>query len=420
MKKGYAVFGVPLKDGETAVASLIAHGPVKDGAREIKKVQTFLSHLARLIEGNWVSQKETEEMAEELAQSFESLCLYSQISTQMKMLRFSGDQLKDLLHNLIETMRVDMIFAWMPRYPKYDTVIINETAAQLISDNQNFHMKVIKQIPLDGPESQEDYFMVNNSKSLPGFAELHPEPYRFLSVKVTHQGILYGLLGLVGFNVEEIFRQGELRLLSSIAEQLAMVITNSELYGDMERFVMNVVRSLVYAIEAKDYYIKGHSERVNRYCMMMADRLKMDQTEREHLHWASILHDVGKIGIPEVILNKPEFLDQEEYGLIKNHPQKGFEILQPIEQLSGSLPGVLHHHERVDGKGYPFGLAGEEIPLLARIIAIADTFDALTTDRAYRSAITAQAALDIMQEVAGEQLDRSLFEIFKNSIKESW
>ena len=139
----------------------------------------------------------------------------------------------------------------------------------------------------------------------------------------------------------------------------------------------------------------------------------MDPKDKENLHWASILHDVGKIGIPEVILNKPEFLDAEEYGLVKNHPQKGSEILRPIEQLADSLPGVLYHHEWLNGNGYPKGLKGDEIPLMARIIAIADTFDALTTDRAYRNANDSQKALSIMEKVAGSQLDSRLFDIFK-------
>ncbi len=203
-----------------------------------------------------------------------------------------------------------------------------------------------------------------------------------------------------------------------MAKQIAMIIANTDLYRDMERFVINIVKSLVHAIEVKDFYTRGHSERVNRYCMMMADRLDLDKEDKENLHWASILHDVGKIGTPETILNKPAKLDDEEYDLVKNHPLKGFEILKPIEQLAGCLPGILYHHERYDGKGYPEGLKGEAIPLCARIIAIADTFDAITSDRAYRSCRSPEDALSIMKNAAGSQLDAELFEIFQKMYRD--
>ena len=145
----------------------------------------------------------------------------------------------------------------------------------------------------------------------------------------------------------------------------------------------------------------------------VADHLGMETEARNVLHWASMLHDVGKIGIPEIILNKPEGLDDEEYGLVKSHTQKGYDILKPIEQISGSLPGILHHHERYDGTGYPKGLRGKEIPLLARIISVADTFDALTSDRAYRPGITIEFAFERMGRVSGHQLDPDLFALFQ-------
>jgi HD-GYP domain-containing protein (c-di-GMP phosphodiesterase class II) len=181
---------------------------------------------------------------------------------------------------------------------------------------------------------------------------------------------------------------------------------------------MNVVKSLVYAIEAKDEYTSGHSERVNRYSMLMATRLRLDEKQSKVLHWASMLHDIGKIGIPETILNKPGALTDSEYSDIKSHSKKGCDILKPLQQLSTSLPGVLHHHERYDGQGYPHGLKGEDIPMLGRIIAVADTFDAITSHRAYRSGKTAKEALEIIENVAGTQLDPDLVDVFKDVIEE--
>jgi HD-GYP domain-containing protein (c-di-GMP phosphodiesterase class II) len=190
-------------------------------------------------------------------------------------------------------------------------------------------------------------------------------------------------------------------------------LANVDLYHDLEEFVINMVKSLVFTIEAKDIYTRGHSERVNRYAMLMAERLQLDEAEKNILNWASILHDIGKIGVPESILNKPGRLNEEEFDVIKRHPKKGHKILEPLEQLASCLPSILHHHERLDGKGYPHGLKGEEIPFLARIIAVADTFDAITSNRAYRSAKAAEKALAIVDEVAGTQLDPVVVEAFK-------
>jgi len=220
-------------------------------------------------------------------------------------------------------------------------------------------------------------------------------------------------MGLVSFNFEEIYRRSELRLLNSMAEQIAVVITNSDLYRDLERFVINMVKSLVCAIEAKDDYTRGHSERVCRYSLLMAERLDLDDEQKKVLQWSSILHDSGKIGIPESILRKPISLTEKEYQEIKRHPMKGHTILEPLEQLADSLPGMLHHHERYDGTGYPKGLKGKDIPLNARIIAVADTFDAITSNRAYRPAKSPKEALRIMEKVAGSQLDPDLVEVFK-------
>jgi HD-GYP domain-containing protein (c-di-GMP phosphodiesterase class II) len=191
-----------------------------------------------------------------------------------------------------------------------------------------------------------------------------------------------------------------------------VVIDNTNLYLDLERFVINVVKALVHAIEAKDVYTRGHSERVSRCCTRMAERLNLDSRQKVSLHWASILHDIGKIAIAEHILNKPEALTDREYGIIQEHPKKGFHILKPLEQLSDALPGILHHHERWDGGGYPRGLKGKGIPVLARVIAVADTFDALTSERPYRAARSQQEALAIIRELAGTQLDPDLVNVF--------
>jgi len=426
----YALFGTPIKYGEEIVGSLIAYGTSSDragrpgdtppvNASNAQDMETFLTHVAGLIEDKWEIEEETEEMAEELAQNFEDLALFGRISTQIKSLKFSDEMLKTLMDEVLETMRVDLTFVQMPERQEYNVLACTNEISDKIPDQDSFVDGLLKAIPQERLPFDEDYFIVNNSLETPGFMELHSDPYRFLAVEISYNGSFEGWLGLVSFNLTEIFRQSELRLLKSMTRQIAVLMANLDLYRDLENFVINVVKSLVYAIEAKDIYTRGHSERVNQYCMFMADRLYFDENQKEALNWASILHDIGKIGIPESILNKEGHLDDREYGIIKGHPQKGSNILEPlVDQLSSSIPSILHHHERYDGQGYPAGLKGEKIPMLARVIAIADTFDAINSTRAYRSAKGPEKAMEIIEKVAGSQLDPKLVKVFKDVYNE--
>lgn len=137
-------------------------------------------------------------------------------------------------------------------------------------------------------------------------------------------------------------------LMASLAEQMSIAITNVELYENMKDLLLNVIKTLVFSIEAKDTYTKGHSERVNILSMMVAEAMELSPQEKDALNWASILHDIGKIGVPERVLTKPGKLTREEFALIREHPEKGFNILMPIDQLGESLSGVRHHHEKMD------------------------------------------------------------------------
>jgi HD-GYP domain-containing protein (c-di-GMP phosphodiesterase class II) len=415
--------GMPLRNGQEIVGALVAFGqdphrssrydagPAAE-ASHAGEMENFLGYLATFYEENLTSREEVEEMAQELDQSFENLYLYAKIATQIKTLRFSGSLLKNMIKELLENMRADAAFALLPDRQQYDIQVVKPQVSDKFSVQENFFEKLINMIPLDAPMLKENYFIINDSRENSQYKDLAADPYRFLAVRVQHQEGFYGWLGLVSFNLNEIFRQGELKLLISMAEQLAVVIANTDLYKDLEQFVINMVKSLVFAIEAKDVYTRGHSERVSKYSMFMGVRLDLNEKEYNDLKWASILHDIGKIGIPESILNKPGPLSDTEYEVIKEHPKKGAEILKPVDQLADSLPGIIYHHERYDGGGYPHGLKGREIPLAARIIAVADTFDAVNSTRAYRGPKSPEESLKIVKEVAGSQLDIRIVEVF--------
>jgi HD-GYP domain-containing protein (c-di-GMP phosphodiesterase class II) len=410
------ICGFPLSNGLGMRGSLIAFDPQSNGRmpdvterveaeNRILKMETFLGSLATLVQTNWVAHEEIQELAEELEQSFEDLHLYGKIASQIKTLKFSNEMLRGLITNLLNNLRADACFASLPERQEFNTLVTTSHLEEKLKKDLKGYQKLIDCIPDDAVSLREKYFIINHSNDHASFKELYHAPYRFLGVMVAHNENFYGWLGLVSFNMNEIFRQGELQLMVSLAEQLSVVIANSNLYQDLEHFIINMVKSLVFAIEAKDVYTRGHSERVFRLSMRLGKHLGLEGKDYDDLHWASILHDIGKIGIPEGILNKAGRLTEEEFEIIKEHPAKGFEILSPVSQLEDSLPGILHHHERIDGKGYPSGLKGEKIPLHARVIAVADTFDAISSTRAYRSAKSTDETMSIIREVSGSQLD---------------
>lgn len=202
------------------------------------------------------------------------------------------------------------------------------------------------------------------------------------------------------------------RLVEGAASQIGPILHINKLFEAQRRLFIGVVRALTSSIDAKDQYTRGHSERVAHLGALLATRLSWSQAQVERVHLTGLLHDVGKIGVPERVLGKPGRLTDEEFGEIKKHPETGHRILGGIPGLDDVLPGVLHHHERWDGRGYPHGLTGQDIPMVARILALADTFDAMSSSRAYREGMPRAKVLAEIRKCAGAQFDPDLAPIF--------
>jgi putative nucleotidyltransferase with HDIG domain/PAS domain S-box-containing protein len=185
-------------------------------------------------------------------------------------------------------------------------------------------------------------------------------------------------------------------------------------YVELKGLYNALIHSFANAIDAKSPWTKGHSERVTNYAIAIAKEMGLQEKDIEILRIAALLHDVGKIGTLDVILDKPGRLNAEEFNLVKMHTVKGEQILQPIKQLQDILPIIRHHHERIDGNGYPDRLKGEEIPLYARILHIADSFDSMTADRPYRSAPGIEYAISELKKYSGTQFDPKVVETFLN------
>ncbi len=204
----------------------------------------------------------------------------------------------------------------------------------------------------------------------------------------------------------------ESKLVETAAGHLAVFLDNARLYRDLDAMFLGALSALVSAIEAKDPYTRGHSQRVALLSRDLAEAAGFPAAFVKDIHISGLVHDIGKIGVPEVVLRKQGRLDDAEYEAIKQHPEVGFRILRDIPQLAPILDGVRYHHERYDGHGYPHGLAGEAIPVSARIIALADTFDAMSSNRTYRSARSRIEVFAEMSRLGGTQFDPKLLDWF--------
>ena len=194
----------------------------------------------------------------------------------------------------------------------------------------------------------------------------------------------------------------------------------SDTYEKLEKAYLESIETLRYTVEAKDPYTRGHSDRVSAYSVLIGEKLELQEEEIKTLRIGGLFHDIGKIGIPDSILLKEAKLSDDEYSQIKNHPAIGAHILNNATIFQDILPIVMHHHERYDGNGYPGKLKGEAIPYLARITAVADTFDAMTSKRTYRDALPLQTVISEIERCSGSQFDPAIASVFLDILKNDY
>ena len=243
---------------------------------------------------------------------------------------------------------------------------------------------------------------------------------------------LVGVLFLGDKNNGDKFNTKDLGFLSTLASDVVMAIKNAWLFEDLSRQIevnkrlfLQMISAFVSSIEAKDKYTRGHTERVMMYALSIAEQLKKrgELSNRnkfvDDLRVAALLHDIGKIGVPEHILNKPAALSEEERDIVREHPAIGDNILKGVDELEMVRLGVRFHHERCDGLGYPDGLHGEEIPLIASVIGLADAYDAMTSDRPYRKALSFDEAINEIKKNKGKQFDPKVVDAFLDYTQET-
>jgi HD-GYP domain-containing protein (c-di-GMP phosphodiesterase class II) len=371
--------------------------------------------LRRLKSQRRISQleREVEKVSSSLSSSYEEISLLHSISQNFR-LSSTDEELGNLalewLQDCIPTQGVALLY--LPLAQSSETFHAR-TEPQLLScgdcplDSADAVWALIKRLP----NSQHRPLVINRTRS--DLAAQLPDDVDQLVVTPMLEGErVFGYLLAFNHRGREEFGTVEANLLASVSSMLGVHCSNRDLYRRQDEFLASAVRALTSAIDAKDPYTHGHSDRVGRVAAMLAKQLGCDAEFQATIHMAGLLHDVGKIGIDDAVLRKTGKLTPDEFEHIKLHPTLGYKILADIEQFAEVLPAVLHHHEQWDGRGYPDGLAGDDIPYIARILAVADAYDAMTSDRPYRPGMPAEKMQAVFRDGAGKQWDPAIVAAF--------
>jgi len=373
-----------------------------------------LVRLARAVQGRFAAesraqqlQYEVEKVSDNLASTYEEICLLHSL-TQNLRLRSDDESLSRLvLGCLLDCVPAQgAVIQLLPVAKEGQITYKARTESVLFGagdcplDNAEFSrlIEALELSPTAGPRVVNRRFTAADGWPFPDVRQL-------VVVPMSEGERVFGWLAIVNHANDQEFGTVEASLLNSIGSMLGIHSSNRDLYRIQSEFLASVVRAFTSAIDAKDPYTCGHSDRVARVAVRLAKELGCDAELLHTLYMAGLLHDVGKIGIDDAVLRKPDRLSQAEFEHIKEHPELGYRILADIAQLNAVLPAVLHHHEQWDGRGYPMKLIADQIPMIARIVAVADAFDAMSSDRPYRKGMSIEKVNEIFQNGAGQQWD---------------
>lgn len=351
--------------------------------------------------------REVESLSGQLANTYEELSLIYRLSSGMKVNRGPGEFFKQACLDVMDVVDVRGMGVVLrsDSLEHRDPVLYGQTSLPPGAVH-----KLADQL-IDKLTARKAALVINDLSRDSTFSWIANHARGLLAVPLQRDEQVLG--SLFCFDKQDgDFDSVDAKLLTSIANESAIYLQNAILFEDVRGLMMGLLHSLVSAVDAKDAYTCGHSERVALMARELAQMADIPAATVERVYMAGLLHDVGKIGVPEAVLQKPGKLTAEEFDLMKQHPEIGARILRDVRQLEDVIPGVMHHHERWDGRGYPSKLAAENIPLLGRIICLADCFDAMTSNRTYRRALPFEVAMMEIRSGAGSQFDPYLADAF--------
>jgi putative nucleotidyltransferase with HDIG domain len=364
----------------------------------------------------------------ELASSFNFMA--ARIEKQVNSLKTASEIDRAILSSLNIDQIVDALIVGMRGLIPYEFVSINlldsnstRQAFTYVSAAEVAEKKQLTWIELTAEESgafsrSPEIVKLQPGESIPSYlAPLVQHGMKFFLVAPIH--LKEKLSAIISFGNASGFEwsEGDKQQAGALADQVAVAISNARLMAELKQLNWGTLTALARAIDAKSHWTSGHSERVTNWAMKIASAIGLPQKELEIIHRGGLLHDIGKIGTPMVILDKPGKLSEEEMQQMREHVRIGARILEPIPGFAECMPIVLQHHEWVDGSGYPEGLKGDEITLHARIFAVADCYDALISDRPYRPGMAPERVLEIIRAGVGKQFDGFVVETFSNLLK---
>ena len=386
------------------VGSIASYGD--SSGQLLPLVRLLRLHLQGLLD----LQQEMENLSREIVRNYEELNLHYELSAKLGADPTPGPVYRNVAEQIRQLVSCDHI-----------AILVKDAAGGLTAVYAaRKNGEPIPSFTLPPGEGISGEVVQTGAAKIVCDVSQHPRfiapPYHvtsLLSVPMITSGKVLGVINLSDKEGGVEFSTNELKLLETIARQAAIALENARLFAEVRELFLSTVKSLASAIDAKDPYTHGHSLRVAYYSAIIADQLHLPPDQREEVYLAAVLHDVGKIAVPESILLKPAALDETEWEEMKQHPLRSAEILSKVKQFETIAHAVRHEHERYDGKGYPDGLKAEQIPLASRIIAIADAYDAMTTSRSYRQGMPPQQAMSLLVKASGSQFDPKVFEQFQ-------
>jgi HD-GYP domain-containing protein (c-di-GMP phosphodiesterase class II) len=397
--------------GWTAI--IVDHFEQNDAPVQIDHLAEAMEDLTASVADAFRHKADLEMMTEELGARYEELHLVYAVDQHVQAHEGENEKVfQSLLQSASEHLNVDVVAFVRPS----KNICLYATSLSKEIHNLDLVLVEMRGDLFRFVQSSGDS-LVLNAEDDPRRAYIFTDmPYKVIACPVHSDRKVDSLVVLLNHQHKPDFTNSDRKLAEVLANQLSSLSNTFLLLESMKEFNQQMAMTLIEAVEAKDPYTRGHSERVHHLSMEIGRAMNLSAPDLDDLFWGSLLHDVGKIGIPDAVLCKPSRLTPDEYTFIKVHPERSYEILRHIKHFERAVLGARHHQEMFDGKGYPHGLKGDRIPLHGRIIAVADTYDSITSSRAYRAGRSHEAAMIEMERVAGTQLDPAIVGIFKQLV----
>jgi len=396
---------------------------VKPNKRDNDYLGEMLLSFAEQFKAASKAAQQLEKVSTELSRTYEELVLLYNMSTSTKVTQSNATYLQMACDQITSLVNVEGIAVFLEKSVDEEKRLVLTAGSGVIAIDQL--MADIIQIRLIEELKSSKEALLDSRVDSPFKYDWPDQIQNIIAVPLHGNDKIIGLMVATNIIDKPDFDSIDVKLFNSVTNQCAVFIENNRLFEDLKELFIGSLKALTNSIDAKDQYTRGHSERVAFISRWIAERLSqhqpMEEDQIHKIYLAGLLHDIGKIGVKEAVLRKEGKFSEEDLKHIRAHPRIGADILADIKQMKDIVPGILYHHERVDGAGYPQGLTGDRIPLIGKIISLADAFDAMTSKRVYRDAMSIKRALGEIEKALGTQFDTEVGRVFiQSDVRKLW